>query len=234
MSGTGASWYGMDVCPDLPGKGALPEQQLAGSAYWIPEPLFGSLLNAILKQLRRAGFRIVVGHGHGPSTTYFPQPRCRVETDARLECFICLGSDVDKDGLGIQVDHAAMERDLSGHGHAPDLVQMERLPARSLPVSGGGLGKGSPRVRPAPTSAAKPFRYRPSACRDPRDALERANEDLVVRMPAYYGKMDSGRIIATGGARRPRRALRKGGGKARSAGTLNAPPALEMGTIMET
>ena len=124
----GRELYGMDVCPDLPEKERYPEQQLAGSAYWIPEPLFGSLLNAILKQLRRAGFRIVVGHGHGPSTTYFRSHAAEWKQTLGLECFICLGSDVDKDGLGIQVDHAAMNETSLVMAMRPDLVQMERLP----------------------------------------------------------------------------------------------------------
>lgn len=44
-----------------------PPRALPGSAYWIPEGLFMLLIEHLLAQLKRAGFRGVFADGHGPS-----------------------------------------------------------------------------------------------------------------------------------------------------------------------
>lgn len=44
-----------------------PHQQLTGSAYWVSYDFFKQLLENILEQLRRAGFKAVFADGHGPS-----------------------------------------------------------------------------------------------------------------------------------------------------------------------
>lgn len=44
-----------------------PHQQLTGSAYWVSQPYFVSLIESILSQLKRAGFKMVFADGHGPS-----------------------------------------------------------------------------------------------------------------------------------------------------------------------
>ena len=66
------SFYGMDINTE----GALHTyyvQQLKGSAYWLEKELFQDYLRSIFAQLSRAGVRIVVGHGHGPSTNAFQE-----------------------------------------------------------------------------------------------------------------------------------------------------------------
>jgi creatinine amidohydrolase len=44
-----------------------PHRQLDGSCYWLSPGLFLQLVDAILAQLKRAGFRAVFADGHGPS-----------------------------------------------------------------------------------------------------------------------------------------------------------------------
>ena len=63
----GTAFYGMDINTE----GALNTycvQQMKGSAYWMEKAQFQDNLRSIFAQLSRAGIRIVVGHGHGPST----------------------------------------------------------------------------------------------------------------------------------------------------------------------
>lgn len=137
--------YGMDLCLGAPPEKAYPDQQLAGSAYWVPEDLFGAWVEAILKQLRRAGFRIVVAHGHGPSTGYVQNHAAEWAEWYGLAILTCWGSPLDREGLGIQVDHAAMNETSLVMALRPDLVEMERLPKdpNEWPV---GIGGQDPRL----------------------------------------------------------------------------------------
>ena len=145
----GGELYGMDLGEGRPEGKGYPTQQLAGSAYWVPEETFEILLRAVLKQLRRAGFRIVVGHGHGPSTGFFRDHAEEWREEFGLECLVCWGSDYDKEGLGIQVDHAAMNETSLVMALRPDLVEMHRLPQdlAQWPVAVGGK---DPRVYASP------------------------------------------------------------------------------------
>ena len=54
--------YGMDYHDSTD-----PHRQLDGSCYWVPDGFFGTLIDAILGQLKRAGFKMVFADGHGPS-----------------------------------------------------------------------------------------------------------------------------------------------------------------------
>jgi len=147
--------YGMDICKGMPDERQNYEnRQLPGSAYWVPEETFKTILEAILKQLRRAGFRIVVGHGHGPSGSFFRKHAEEWKEKFGLECFTCWGSDVDREGLGIQVDHAAMNETSLMMALRPELVQMENLPKDpdEWPLAVGGR---DPRVHASPEVGRK-------------------------------------------------------------------------------
>ncbi len=146
----GSELYGMDFCilgPD--DEQAYPDGQRAGSAYWLPNETFQLLLEAVLKQLARAGFRIVVGHGHGPSTGFFRNHADEWRERFGLECFVCWGGEHDAEGLGIQCDHAAANETSLVMALRPELVQMERLPEdlSQWPVAIGGR---DPRVHASP------------------------------------------------------------------------------------
>lgn len=135
----GHELYGMDIC-HAPEDKQYENQQLSGSAYWIPKETFKTILEAILKQLKRAGFQIVVGHGHGPSTGFFREHAEEWKEKFNLECLVCWGSEYDREGLGIQVDHAAMNETSLVMAMHPELVQMDQLPSdpEKWPLAVGG------------------------------------------------------------------------------------------------
>jgi len=145
----GQELYGMDICKSNNPAQGYPTQKLDGSAYWVDEALYVQILDATLAQLARAGFRIVVGHGHGPSTHTFQAQIERWKAELGLSCLTCWGSPYDKEGLGIQVDHAAMNETSLMMALHPDLVQMDRLPADldQWPVAVGGQ---DPRIFASP------------------------------------------------------------------------------------
>lgn len=137
----GKELYGMDTLGESRPEGKrYKNQQLAGSAYWVPEETFRTIIEATLKQLRRAGFRIVVAHGHGPSTGFFQKNAAQWKEKFGLETFVCWGGEYDRQGMGIQVDHAAMNETSLVMALRPELVRMDRLAQdpNSWPVGIGG------------------------------------------------------------------------------------------------
>lgn len=150
----GRELYGMDICLSRSEQQRYETQQLDGSAYWVPEETFKVILDATLKQLRRAGFRIVVGHGHGPSTRFFGEHAAEWKETFGLTCLTCWGSEYDSQGLGIQVDHAAMNETSLVMALRPELVHMDRLPADldRWPIAVGGK---DPRVHASPELGRK-------------------------------------------------------------------------------
>lgn len=133
----GRDYYGMDLYGFAEGQ----PQQLDGSAYWVSNDLFGQMLEAILAQLARAGFKIVVAHGHGPSTRFFEEHSAAWREQFGLELFTCWRPRPEEaDGLGIQTDHAAANETSLMMALHPELVHMERLsPDPNVwPVAVGG------------------------------------------------------------------------------------------------
>ncbi len=114
-------FYGMDHY----GFEGKPPQQLDGSAYWVDDDFFEGLLERVMRQLKRAGFRIVVGHGHGPSTQAF-LAKSEDWQKLGLKTFTCWRED-ESDGLGIQTDHAAANETSLTMAIRPELVEMENL-----------------------------------------------------------------------------------------------------------
>jgi creatinine amidohydrolase len=136
----GRDYYGMDI---LSFPNATPKQ-LDGSAYWMEEELFEQLLERILRQLKRAGFKVVVAHGHGPSTKTFARLGPRFEEQFVLKTFCCWRAD-EKDGLGVQTDHAAANETSLMMALHPDLVAMDNLD-QNPEVAPLGVGGKDPRV----------------------------------------------------------------------------------------
>ncbi len=132
----GKEYYGMDI-HSYPNQ---HPQKLLGSAYWIKKKLFRDVLEEILKQLKRAGFKIVVAHGHGPSTMAFYSGITKWRSELGLELFTCW-RDKESDGLGIQTDHAAANETSLMMALRPDLVKIENLPKDKDKKPLGLLGK---------------------------------------------------------------------------------------------
>lgn len=129
----GKEYYGMDLA-SIRGS-SEGNLQLAGSAYWVPLGVYYTLLDSIAKQLSRVGFRILVAHGHGPSTDHFRKFSEYLRERYGLLCLDCWYGEGEVGGDGFQTDHAAANETSIMWGLRPDLVDMDRLPAEG-PVLG--------------------------------------------------------------------------------------------------
>ena len=139
------AFYGMDIF----GFADESPQQLTGSAYWVDETLFKSLLESILYQLARAGFKIVVAHGHGPSTKCFDRHSAEWSRKFDLELLICWDATNESTETGIQTDHAAANETSLMMALYPTMVKMERLPAEMSVWPQAIIGK-DPRLHASP------------------------------------------------------------------------------------
>jgi len=120
----GHEYYGMDIFGYLPNA----PQQLNGSAYWIPSDLFLALIEAVLKQIRRAGFKIVVTHGHGPSVNLVIKNRGKLSKKFDLTIMTVWRGKGERDpDMEFQYDHAAMNETSIMMALHPNLVHMENL-----------------------------------------------------------------------------------------------------------
>jgi creatinine amidohydrolase len=139
----GHEYYGMD-CGKVFSKQCKYEiQQLTGSAYRVPDSTFRLVLNDIMKQLSRAGFKIVVAHGHGPSTTCIACHAKEYKDKYNLTVMNCWGNDTAD--LCLQCDHAGANETSIMMYVRPDLVQMQNLPTDTAKWPKGMLGK-DPRI----------------------------------------------------------------------------------------
>lgn len=140
----GVDYYGMDVY-SFPGQ---PPQQLEGSAYWVEFDFFEQMLERIMAQLKRAGFRIVVAHGHAPSVQAFLGKTKHWRDGLGLQTFVCW-REKEEDGMGIQTDHAAANETMLVMALRGDLVEMENLDP-DPGVFPRGIDGADPRVHASP------------------------------------------------------------------------------------
>ena len=125
----GGDLYGMDPWTGEreTGKKIREPGKLDGSAYWMPDEAFIEFIGCIFKQLKRAGFKIAVAHGHGPSTAMIAKRAQKWREEYGLEVINCWGGEYDGAGMGIQVDHAGANETSLTMALRPELVQMDRL-----------------------------------------------------------------------------------------------------------
>ena len=119
-------------------RDGVPEQQLSGSCYWVPEGLFLLIVEAVIAQAKRAGFTCLVADGHGPSRGAFCGHAARWEDQFDI-ALIGARHNIG-DGWASQCDHAAKnETSLMMAAH-PGLVDMGTLPGDrdEWPVGVGG------------------------------------------------------------------------------------------------
>lgn len=97
-------------------------------------------MDATLTQLKRTGFKIVVAHGHGPSTMLFARNSKRWKNELGLDCFTCWkrGGPLK---LGLQTDHAAANETALMMSLRPELINIENLPKDLSEKPLGLLGK---------------------------------------------------------------------------------------------
>ena len=122
----GIDYYGMDVYIDIARSPRYyPLQQLPGSAYWIPDELYDRLVEAIIAQLARAGFRAVVGYGHTPSNDRFIALADRMWETYRVRLIL---PDRGEPEFGYILDHGSKSETSNIMHFYPELVHMEHLP----------------------------------------------------------------------------------------------------------
>jgi creatinine amidohydrolase len=120
----GQMLIGMDYA-----ESTTPPRQLDGSCYWVPAGFHLLMVDALLAQLKRAGFRAVFADGHGPSRWSWAENLSERQARFGLKLF---GVTKEIVGWRSQVDHAARnETSLMMHLR-PGLVDLSQLPqARS-------------------------------------------------------------------------------------------------------
>ena len=132
---TPGGWlYGMD--------NGTPPRQLDGSCYWVPGGLFELMIDALLAQLKRAGFKAVFADGHGPSRWAWVDRLAEREERFGLKLFGVTAELQER--WKSQMDHAGENETSLMMALRPDLVKLERLdPAPEVwPL---GVGGGDPR-----------------------------------------------------------------------------------------
>lgn len=139
----GREYYGMDCGSVFSEQCTYEIQQLTGSAYWVPDSVFDIMMHGIMKQLSRAGFKIVVAHGHGPSTGYIASHVQEFKDRYNLTVMNCWNN--DSADLCLMCDHAGANETSIMMYVRPELVKMENLPQDTAIWPLGMLGK-DPRI----------------------------------------------------------------------------------------
>ncbi|MBN1507649.1 MAG: creatininase family protein [Sedimentisphaerales bacterium] len=120
-SDDGKMLVGMDYA-----ESTTPPRQLDGSCYWVPAGFHLLMVDAILAQLKRAGFLAVFADGHGPSRWSWVENLAERQVRFDLKLF-GVTKDISNQWKS-QVDHAARnETSLMMHLR-PNLVDLSRLP----------------------------------------------------------------------------------------------------------
>jgi len=121
--GPGGSYLvGMDYADST-----TPARQLDGSCYWVPQGLHLMIVDAILEQLKRTGFRAVFADGHGPSRWSWVRHLEEREARFGLKLF-GVTDDIGKSWKS-QVDHAARNETSLMMLYRPGRVDLSQLPA---------------------------------------------------------------------------------------------------------
>ena len=135
----GTTYFGMDFWHRPEGEAP---RQLPGSAYYVTDDFYFQLLDNVMAQLSRAGFKIVIGHGHGPSNKAF---RSIIPLMKEKYGLILINAQFDGAQRGFQDDHAAAnETSIMMHFH-PELVDMTELDT-DLSVMPEAVAGDDPRV----------------------------------------------------------------------------------------
>jgi creatinine amidohydrolase len=175
----GVELHGMDRCGDnFQGSMRYPDQQLPGSAYRVEDAVFDEILANVLRLLARAGFRIVVAHGHGPSILRFREKAPAWSRRHHLILRDAWGdfSDPDEIAWGLMVDHAGSNETSILQVLHPELVDLSRLPTdpEVWPLA---VGMEDPR------RSASPERGRLTIDRQTRRMAALLREDLASLSP---------------------------------------------------
>jgi creatinine amidohydrolase len=118
----GQMLIGMDYA-----ESTTPPRQLDGSCYWVSAGFHLLLVDAILAQLKRAGFHAVFADGHGPSRSSWVESLSERQARFGLKLF-GVTREIGRQWKS-QMDHAARnETSLMMHLR-PNLVDLSQLPS---------------------------------------------------------------------------------------------------------
>lgn len=120
-----------------------PHRQLDGSCYWASQGFFLSLIDAILAQIKRAGFQAVFADGHGPSRNSWVQNLADRQARFGLK-LLGVTEQARKAGWKSQMDHAAKNESSLVMALRPELPDLSRLDA-DRGVWPQGVGGEDPR-----------------------------------------------------------------------------------------
>lgn len=98
-------YYGMDVYNERRISYYEP-QKLMGSAYYIREELLEQILLQIISNVKRAGFKVLVAHGHGPSIKCFRSLKQKAYDMYEIQ-LVSPYDYIEDDLYAYQNDHAA-------------------------------------------------------------------------------------------------------------------------------
>lgn len=122
----GKDYYGMEVYLDnLRCPRPYPLTQLPGNAFWLPDEVFDAMLSSMIRQLVRAGFRVFVATGHGPSVSHYVSLAPELEQELGIRM---LTVDPEGETLRFLYDHAAESETSNMLYFYPDRVDMDALP----------------------------------------------------------------------------------------------------------
>jgi len=133
----GGTLVGMDYA-----QSTTPARQLDGSCYWVPLGLHLQIVDAILAQLKRAGFQAVFADGHGPSRSSWVENLAERQARFGLKLF-GVTREIGRQWKS-QMDHAARNETSLMMYLRPSLVDLSRLPD-SRDVWPQGVGGADPR-----------------------------------------------------------------------------------------
>jgi len=126
----GSYLIGMDYA-----KSTSPNKQLDGSCYWVSHDFFKQLIENILEQLKRAGFKAVFADGHGPSRRVWTE--MIPEWEAKYGMKLLGISESVKEQWNYMSDHAAKNETSITMYVQPELVDLSVfLQGENSPLTG--------------------------------------------------------------------------------------------------
>jgi creatinine amidohydrolase len=134
----GSALIGMDIATVT-----TPNRQLDGSCYRCSEGLYSMMVETVLSQARRAGFKVIVADGHGPSRWSFGRQADGWEKEFGIR-LVCVDRDFKEKGWKSQVDHAARNETSLVMALRPELVDLKKL-SSDRSVWPQGVGGEDPR-----------------------------------------------------------------------------------------
>lgn len=118
--GAGEILQGMDYADSTD-----PHRRLDGSCYWVSDGVFALMVDALLVQIKRVGFKMVFADGHGPSRRAWCE--AMPEREKRFDLKLAGVSEEVSSEWKSQVDHAGRNETSLVMHYRPELVDIGRL-----------------------------------------------------------------------------------------------------------